>query len=201
VVTRELSTALKISAKRGVRITEVLPDTSAAKAGLKVGDIITRLDDSIINASRLEDSEVFANLIRQYAVGASVALDLLRDGEPLKLTVPLDQQPRTAEGLPELTNPKFELSVRALSPSDCLDLDLKPDLHGLLVTRVEPSGWGALAGLRSNDILLTVDGAPVESTSQLEEVLAACRDRRARRVVFFVQRGIYTRFIEIEPRW
>ena len=201
VVTRELAAALKLSAKRGVRLTEVLPETSAQRAGLKVGDIITRVDDSIVNANRLEDAEVFANLIRQYPVGASIALDLLREGEPIKLTVSLDQQPRNAEGLPELTNPKFELSFRALTPSDCLDRDLPPDFRGLLVTRVEPAGWGALAGLRSDDILLTVDGGPVESTSQLEQILAACRERRARRVVFFVQRGIRTRFVEIEPRW
>jgi S1-C subfamily serine protease len=66
---------------------------------------------------------------------------------------------------------------------------------------VEPAGWAWLAGLRSEDILLTVDGQSAESSSQIKHTLADCRDRHARRVVFFVRRGIQTRFVEIEPRW
>ncbi len=201
VLTRELSTALQLSAKKGVRITEVKPETSAEKGGLKIGDIVTRLDDSIINANRPEDTEVFPNLIRQYAVGSSIALDVLRDGEPLKLSIPLDLQPKTAEGTAEYNDPKFEFTARDLAPADRLDRELKPEQKGLLVTRVEPAGWAALAGLKSDDLLITADGKAPESLSQLKQILSECQERKARRVVFFVKRGIYTRFVEIEPRW
>jgi len=201
VLTRELSSALQLSAKRGVRITEVMPDTSAEKAGLKIGDIITRLDDSLVNANRPEDTDVFPNLIRQYSVGASVALDVLRDGETVKLNVPLDQQPRDAAGFPEYTDTQFEFTARELAPADVMEKELKPESKGLLITRVEPAGWASLAGLRSDDIVLTADGQSVDSIAQIKQILSACRERRARSVVFFVKRDIETRFVEIEPRW
>ena len=201
VLTRELSTALQLTARRGVRITEVIPETSAVKAGLKIGDVITKLDDSVINANRSEDTEIFSNLIRQYPVGSSVSLDLLREGEPLKINVALDKQPKGAEGIPEYSDPKFEFTTRELSPADRLDRQLKQEDRGLLVTRVEPAGWASLAGLRSDDLLLTVDGQFAETAPHLKQILAACHERKARRVVFFVKRGIRTHFIEIEPQW
>ncbi len=201
VLTRELSGALQVNARRGVRITEIKPATSAEKAGLKIGDIITRLDDSVINANRPEDTDIFSNLIRQYNVGSEVTLDILRDGEALKLNVPLDNQPRNAEGLPELSDPRFEFTTRELAPADRLDKKLKAEVKGLLVIRVESAGWASLAGLRSDDILLTIDGQGADTVAQLKDILAACREQKARRVVFFVKRGIHTRFVEIEPQW
>jgi len=201
VLTRELATALQLKAKSGVRVTRILADSPAEKAGLKVGDVITRFDDLPIAASRPEDTEIFANLIRQHLIDSNVAIDVLRDAEPLKLNATLSPQPRNAEGLPEFTDPHFEFTARALAPSDRLEKELTPEVKGLLVTRVENSGWAALAGLRDRDILLSVDGQPVDSLGSLKKILAACKERQARQVAVFVKRGIETRFIEIEPSW
>ncbi len=201
VLTRELSTALRLSVHRGIRITEVIPDTGADKAGLKVGDILTHVDGLAINASRLEEGEAFPSMIRPYSVGATAVFDVLRAGEALKITARLDAQPRNSEGYPEYTDKRFEFSTRGLSPSDRIEENLKPPEDGLLVTRVEPSGWAALAGLESADLLITAEGQPCNTIDALKEILAACSERKARTVTLFIKRGIHTRFIEIEPRW
>ena len=81
VLTAEIAKALNLKGKAGVRITQVLPNSNAEKAGLKVGDLLVKLDGKVIPARRPEDSEVFAALLREYPVGTDVALDVLRDGQ------------------------------------------------------------------------------------------------------------------------
>ena len=74
-------------------------------------------------------------------------------------------------------------------------------VKGVRVVTVETAGWAALAGLTSGDILLAIDGQPIESVATLKDRLAALRMAQPRRVTFFVRRGIYTEFLELEPRW
>ncbi len=69
VLTEDLADALQLKGKHGVRIIEAFKDKAAEKAGIKVGDIITAVDDTAVEASQPEDREVFATMIRQYDIG------------------------------------------------------------------------------------------------------------------------------------
>lgn len=201
VLTSQIAEALSLAGRKGVRVTRVLPNSPAEAAGLKPGDVLLKLDDEIIPASTPSEEELFDNLIRAYRVGSTVELAGLRGAEPLKLSATLDRQPRPSAELPEYKDDRFEFTARELSLTDRVDDKLGPDVPGLKVNAVQSAGWTALAGLATGDVLLTVDGQPMDSVATLRSLLQSYRETKPRRVVFFVRRGVYTFFLEIEPRW
>ena len=201
VLTAELAEALGLEGKKGVRITAIIPGGAAEAAGLKEGDVLLKLDGQVIPAQASGDEEVFANLIRQYKPGASVEFDVVRDGQPQKITAKLLKQPKQGPELQEIKDLEFEFTARELSVSDRVDSNLKPDTQGVRITTVDNAGWAALGGLRERDVLLSINNKAVTSIAGLKDMLAEFKKTRPRRVVFFVRRSIRTQYIELEPKW
>ena len=201
VLTRELSTALELDGKRGVRVTQILPDSPAEQAGLKTGDLLFKLDGQVIAASTLADQDLFANMIRDYKVGAEVELEGLRAGQPLKLAAKLGTQPKPNSDLETYKDERFEFTARELSLNEAVSARLKSPEDGVRIATVQSAGWAALAGVAGGDILLAVDGKPVKSIAQLKQTMKDMAEQKPRRVVFFIKRGIYTEYFELEPKW
>jgi serine protease Do len=200
-LTSDLAEALDLPGKKGVRVTQVSPDSPAKKAGIRTGDIFLKLDGDVIPASTLSDQELFENLIREYKIGSEVELAGVRDGKPLKLTVTLTNQPMPAANLAETKDDLFQFKARDLSYDDRVEERLPADARGVRIVSVERAGWAALAGLNSGDILFSIDGKTVDSIATLKSILARLRETKPRRVELFVQRGVHSRYLEIEPRW
>jgi serine protease Do len=201
VLTPDLAEALGLEGKKGVRVTMVISDSPADRAGLKVGDVLLKLDGRVISASTPSDQELFDNLIREYKVDAEVELAGVRAGEPLTLTAKLGRQPKPTSDLDEYKDELFEFKARDLSFGERVEQELPADLQGVRIVTVEGAGWAALAGLRSGDVLMTVNGQAVDSIAALKTQLAALRESKPRRVPVFIRRGIYTMFLELEPKW
>ena len=201
VLTRELATALDVEGKRGVRLTQILPDSPAEQAGLKTGDLLFKLDGTVIAASTLADQELFANMIREYKVGSAVELEGLRAGQPLKLNAKLGTQPKPNSDLETYKDERFEFTARELSLNEAVVARLKSPEDGVRIATVQSAGWAALAGVAGGDILLAVDGQPVKSVAQLKQTMKNMAESKPRRVVFYVKRGIYTEYFELEPKW
>jgi serine protease Do len=201
VLTADLAEALGLKGKKGVRITQVFPNSTAAKAGLKVGDILLRFDEESIDAAQPEDTEVFPTMVRAHRIGSKVKLDVIRDGKPLTIEAELAASPRSTRELVEYHNTRFEFRARELMFQDRVQQELPAEQKGALITVVESGGWAALARLRAHDIVLAVDGHPIQSVKDLREQMKHVEDTRPARVVFFVRRGVYTTFLELEPLW
>ncbi len=86
-----------------------------------------------------------------------------------------------------------------MSYQDRIAQQLPDAVHGVIVTKVENGGWASLGGLRTDDILMEVDGKAIGSIDELKPVLAKIRKDKPRRTVFLIRRGIHSRFCEIEP--
>ncbi len=201
VLTPELARALGLAARTGVRVTHVTPDSSAARAGLQVGDVLLKLDGDPIPASQLEDAELFATLVRQYRVDAKVKLEGWRSGRGFEVEASLEPSPRAPRELPEYKDAEFEFTARDLTFQDRLDDRLDGLGQGVLVTGVENGGWAALAQLAVGDVVLAVDGRPVNTLAELEGTMKRLAETRPRRVVLQVRRGVGTLFVELEPTW
>ncbi|WP_367870518.1 PDZ domain-containing protein [Luteolibacter sp. Populi] len=203
VITDELATALGIPNKKGVRVIGLAPDSPAKKAGLKDGDLLLKLDGKIINARRPEDAEVFPELILAYPTDGVLELEGLREGQPQKWSVALAKRPIDDSELSEHKDELFEFTARELSTAqrDRAKEQQGEDPVGVSVLRVEQSGWAALGGLTSDDIILTIDGTPTNDIDALKAKLNALRATKPRSVVFGIRRGPRTAFLEIEPRW
>ena len=202
VLTQDLSVAMGLDkSSRGVRLSQVFPDTPADRAGLKAGDLIFRIDGQIVQAQRPEDVEVFGNMIKQYRIDSRVVFEIWRDGNLLELNATLDKRPTPSNELPEYEDKLLEYTVRELSFGDQVFLRIQKEGHGVLVDNVESAGWAALAGLRQGDLLLKVNNNKIFDISGMTELMSQVHQEKPEHIIFFVKRGIHTLFLELEPEW
>jgi S1-C subfamily serine protease len=203
VVTRALREALGLPASvtGGVRVTQVYPGTAAETAGLKVGDVITKVDDMDIEASQAEDTQVFSGMIRQYKIGTAAKLTVLRAGQPTTISVKLPQAPKQERELARYRDPNFGLSVRSLSYQDRTKNSVAASENGALVVEVSKGSWAALANLQEGDVIRSINGAPVSSMEAARDALQNLEKTRPKQVVFFVGRGVNTLFVEAQTDW
>ena len=201
VITREISTALDKPDLTGFRITQVFSGSSAEKAGLKVGDMILAVDDERMTANAPEHYEELNVWIRQYPIGDTVQLKILRDGEELTVPVELGRRPPESREMKKYTNESFEYTARDVTFFDRAKEKWEEDDTGVLIEEVKSGGWAALGQLYPGDLLQQVNGIPIPDVATLEKRMEEIATEQPDSVVFRVLRGAYTIFVELEPRW
>ncbi|MCY3945280.1 MAG: PDZ domain-containing protein [Anaerolineaceae bacterium] len=168
-----------VSGEAGVLVQDVLPESPAAQAGLQTGDLLRSINDESVDTP-LQAAE----LIRALEPGAAIALGVERDGELLTLEATTGRRERMMprEGMPALSE-DFEFRMEAGQPLLGVEyMDLNADLaaereltqqEGALILRVLPESPAEAAGLLAEDIVVAVEGDPVDARRTLRERLLA----------------------------
>lgn len=123
-MTADIAKAFKLNVQRGAFVSEVLPNSGSAKAGVKSGDVIISLNGKPLNS--------FAELRSRIATtepGTKVKLGLLRDGKPLEVDVTLDSNTSSSASA--------EMIAPALQGATLSDGQLKDGTKGVKVDSVE----------------------------------------------------------------
>jgi len=145
----------------GALVQEVVSDSAAESAGIKVSDIIIAVDDSVVTSA--SDLRTTIGLRRS---GDTVRIKLIRDGKTRTINATLtqlaaSQQLAAAEIHPALAGAEFE---------NYTGDDRNYPEAGVLVSSVEPGSPAAQRGLRSNDIITTLNRRRVHSIRELSEL-------------------------------
>ena len=201
VISREIAKQLGQPSLRGFYITRVFPATTAEKAGLKAGDFITALDGEKLSAAGPEHEDELSTLIRQYDVGKSVELSVLRGKAEQKISVELARSPRLQREMKKYRNDDFEFTTRDVSFFDTAERRWAPDQRGALVEDVKSGSWAELGSLYVGDLILEVDGEVVQDVDVLRRRMEQITAGKPGVVVMKVKRGIHTAFLELEPDW
>jgi serine protease Do len=201
VVSREIAKQLGQPALKGFYITRVYPGSTAEKAGLKLGDFITAVDGGKLSASDSEFEDELSALIRQYDVGKTVELTILRDKAELKIPVELARSPRLQREMRKYRNDDFEFTAREMSFFDTVEEQWTSDQRGVLVESVKAGSWAELGSLSDGDLILEVAGRPVDNVDALRRELERIAASKEKVVVMKVLRGIHTCYLELEPNW
>jgi len=201
VISSDLAEALQIPGTKGIRVTRVHQDSKAEAAGLQVGDLILKLDGDVIQASRPEDADTFSSLIRQYKIGSEVALAVRRGSEELEVKVTLESGHKSTSDLASYECDSLEFTARDIGQEDRVARRLPENFHGVLITSIVSAGWASLGGLTSGDMILSMNGEPVESIETLKEMVAEIEKDKSTLITIFVRNGISTRYVELEPTW
>lgn len=154
----DIAKAFNINVQRGAFVSEVLPNSGSAKAGIKSGDVIVSLNDKPLSS--------FAELRSRIATtepGAKVKLGLIRDGKPLNVDVTLDKSTSSSASA--------ELIAPALQGATLSDGQLKDGTKGIRLDTVEKSSPAAQAGLHQEDVIIGVNRNRVQSIAELRKVL------------------------------
>jgi serine protease Do/serine protease DegQ len=165
-LTPELASAFNIPMQQGAVIAQVMPRSTAARAGLREGDIVLRVDGRPIR-----DGSALRNAIGLLEVGASVRLEILREGQPLTINARVGEYtPATAEG--DAINPRLAgASFEDIGPGS----PLAGRVQGVRIAQVESGSPAARVGLRPNDVITAVNHRTISNTAELRRA-AADRD-------------------------
>jgi membrane-associated protease RseP (regulator of RpoE activity) len=149
----------------GLVVENVIEETAAEEAGLMNGDILIKLGDQ-----RLINSDQLGSLIRSQEPGDTIQLQILRKGETLNLKVKLGETSNKARK--EFSSSRAFLGVESHKVSKVLanQLDL-PDDVGITITRVVENSGAEDAGMKKNDILVSIDGENISDSNHLGKVL------------------------------
>ncbi|MDY0971256.1 serine endoprotease DegQ [Siccibacter turicensis] len=155
----DLAKAFNLNVQRGAFVSEVLPGSGSAKAGIKPGDIITSLNGKTLSS--------FAELRSRIATtepGTSVKLGLLRDGKPLEVAVTLDKSTSSSASA--------EMIAPALQGATLSDGQLKDGTKGVHLDNVEKESAAAQAGLHKDDVIIGINRERVTTIADMRKVLA-----------------------------
>lgn len=183
-----LAQSFGLSRPDGALISEVAPDSTAATAGLRPGDIITE-----INGEPVVRSGDLSSRISLSAPGETVRLKVWRDKAAREVTAKLgraEEGSRTqAEQATEAEPGQLGLSLRALTRDEQASLRLQ---GGLLVQGV--SSAAAQAGLMPGDVLLAMNGVPLRSVDQVRDVI----NKKPKSVALLILRDGDRIFVPVE---
>ena len=201
VISRDIARQLKRSELKGFYVTQVYSNSTAAKAGLKAGDFIIAVDGEKLTASGSEHEDELATLIRQYDIGATVELTVLRKDSEMKLSVELERSPKVKREMRKYRNEDFEFTVRDVAFFDVAEEQWRGDERGVLVEEVKSGGWAELGSLYVDDLILEVDGHAVSDVDSIKALMEDAKSRKPKYVTIKVLRGIHTAYVELEPVW
>jgi serine protease Do len=201
VISRDIAKQLGDPGLKGFYITRVFADSTADKAGLKPGDFITAVDDEKLTASGSEFEDELSSLIRQYDVGKTVDLSVLRGKDKMKIPVELARSPRLRREMKKYRNDDFEFTVHDVSFFDAAAEQFKKDQRGVLVEEVKSGSWAELGTLYTGDLILEVNGQAISNVDELRRAMEQIASAKKSVVTFKVMRGIHTMYLEMEPNW
>jgi S1-C subfamily serine protease len=154
-----VAAALGIKASNGALITNVMPDSPAAKAGLKPGDLVTG-----VNGKPITDAQDLRNAQGLAPVGSTLALAIDRGGKPLTIDAKLTAASTQANGAsldPRLAGASFSDA----SPGDS-------GVEGVSISNVAPGSRAERNGLASGDVLVGVNNVATPDLAQLRRMFA-----------------------------
>ena len=162
----------------GALIANVAPNSAAAAAGLKSGDVVTA-----VNGEAVTRSGTLSSLIGMAAPGEKVKLKVWRDHASKEVDVKLGGADETGAQVADADSAapggQLGLSLRALTREERREAKVE---QGMVVENV--SGPAARAGIEEGDVLLAINGKPVQSIEQVKGVLQS----KPKSVALLVQR-------------
>jgi len=191
-VTPEIAKQFGLSGPGGALVSEVSPDSPAAKAGLKRGDVILK-----VNGQTVESANDLRLRISQTPPGTDIKLLISRDGKTQDVSVALAEFPeKEANATPGESNGGGlqGVNVQDLTPDLAQQLNLPAGIHGVVVSDVDPASPAA-ADLQRGDVIQEVNHKPISNVQQYKQALAAAGNQP---VLLLVDRGGVTQYVVVE---
>jgi serine protease Do len=194
ILTDDMAEYWNLNGTQGIIVNGVLSDSPAEKAGLQVGDIITKIAALDFNNDDRENLEIFRNYVRNLPEGP-VELEVYRSGKAIMITVGLESAPKSQHLAEEYSDDRIGLSVKELTRDFILSNDLEFDTQGVWVSRIEDAGMASLGGVQLNDMIIRINDRPVGSLDDFRGELNRVLEEKPEYFELFVHRDGRTRFL------
>ena len=212
-IDEDLSAALGLPKNRGELISRVEPGEAAARAGLRPGDVVTR-----VNGREVGPDQTLSYLVASTPPGQPVRLDVIRDGRPVAVTATAGTRPSQeqlaalggaegSDGLPDDDAPAVRapsantlgLNVVPLTPQIARSIGVDSTVQGVAVAGVDSSS-DAASKLKRGDVIVSVNRQPVRTPAELAAAVGAARQSGRQQVLLYVQRGRNGQFVAVSAK-
>jgi serine protease Do len=189
-VTADIADSLGIKAAEGALVAEPQAGSPAAKAGIRSGDVIVK-----VNGDPLKDARTLARRIGAMTPGSDAKLAVIRDGKEQTVDLVIGELPRERHA-------EANTDEQGTRNAPALGLSLAPSDRangsaGVVVTNVDPDGPAAERGFKVGDVILEVSGASVSKPAEVSKAIADARGGGKRTVLMRVKSGEQTRFVAV----
>lgn len=193
-ISAQMASALKLTSRKGVLVTEVQQGLPAEAAGLKTYDVITQVD-----GKPTDNRAALRNLIAHTPPGTKVHLKVMREGKTRTFTVELTTlEQGTAAMRPETPREaeKLGMKVQSLSPEIAERLGLEGE-SGVIVAEVARRSEAARSGIRPRDIIVEIDRQPIHSISEYEDALEQAEGTALLMIRRVTRQGVFTDIVAL----
>jgi len=177
-VTADIADSMGLKRPSGALIANVTPDSPAARASLKPGDLIVSVD-----GQNVEDPNAFDYRFATKPPGGTARLGIVRGGREQTVTVALQIAPEMPreEIVIRSRSPFSGVKIANLSPALVDELQVRNAEEGVVVVDVDNGSYASNLGFQRGDVIQEVNGERITRTQDLERLSKA--QNRAWRIV------------------
>jgi serine protease Do len=194
-LTSGLAQALGRPDAKGALVASVEPGSPAEKAGIKIGDVITQVENQAVEGPR-----DLSRSVAQMKPGARAPFTVVRNGKTQEITVAIDQpqedRPSRTGALENSDKGGKRLGLSLAPIPEAARRRLGVDSKGLMVGDVEPGSPAAESGIRPGDVIVAVNNREVAQPSDLADEWAKARAEN-RPILLRVNRDGQSLFVAI----
>ena len=193
-LTPELAKSLDAEGAKGALIAEVVKGGPAEKAGMKKGDIVIAYrEKEITNASTLRNEAAIG------PIGQEAKLTVLRKGKKEELTVKIGNLEDATKLLSASVKERLGAKLRPVTPAEAEKHGLGPQ-QGVVIAWVDPKGPLGQVGFEVGDVILEINGQPVESVEELSGLVNTVKPGQKIAVVALDHRSGSSGYVEVVVR-
>ncbi len=213
-VNDDLADSLGLQRNRGEFVQSVQSDGAAEKAGIKPGDVVTK-----INGQEVTSEQTLSFLVANIAPGTRIPIELLREGQTISVNATVGKRPSEAELRQQqmfdpdaeedapveesdgVVEEKLGLQVLTLTPQIIRQLGADPDTVGLVIGAVDQLSDAGRKGLQRGDIILSANYNEVGSIADLEDIIRQAEADGREAVLLRIQRrGRPAQYVAVRMR-
>jgi serine protease Do len=198
-VTPDLAKQFGLTDSRGALVSEVIPDSPAAAAGIQSGDVIIAF-----NGKTVDSPSILRNTVAQTPVGKTIKVELLREKKTRSVEVKITEQPKDVAQAEDETvqgdGPSTALAgveVRNLTAEIARQLGLPAGTVGVVIAGVDEGSAAEEAGLQEGDVILEINRQPVRNLADFKRLSGKLSKQGS--TLLLINRQGRKLFIAIQP--
>lgn len=189
-VNEDLAEYYKLENSKGVYVAKVHEGEPADKAGIKTGDIIVMINDTMIEKSR-----DLTFIIAGSTIGDSVKVKLIRNGKIKIVKVKLGKRPdQLSETIEEQQDfDSLGLKLRKLDQKTAQRFGYNKNTKGLIVTQIKEGSQAASVNIRPGDLLLEINEHRISKLKEYRKILSTIK--KGKMIFLLFNRGNQNVFV------
>jgi serine protease Do len=196
-VSEDVASAMKLNEAKGALVADVIPNSPAAKAGFRRGDVILTYDGKPV-----QENDDLPLMVAETKLGSKVNLEIIRAGKKEIISAKIEELKDEQEGEDEVVDSgaaevetSVGVSTQEVTPDIARSLGLE-EVKGIVVTDVDPDSAGGRAGLKTGDVILEIDSKPVTSNRDFKAATKSLDKNRP--ILLLIRRGENTIFLTLK---